>query len=184
MSEKVRGKQATVLRTFRLGSSLDATLTKNAARKKIGKNALVVSILSKYVEWDSVVEDFGYLSVPPEMIAKFIGSADKDTLSSIAKQVAKKVASSLPLWFGSSDLDSILKYMEASIKYTGARLPQRIERQGNITRVTTYQPFDENGAAWARSFNISLIQSVLGYPPRVIEHADSIETVIESRETS
>jgi hypothetical protein len=155
---KAGNKQATILRTFRLGSSLDAALAKNAARKKIGKNALVVSILSKYVDWDSIVEDFGYLTVPPEMVAYLLGSLDKDKISSIASQIAKKVASSLPLWFGSADFDGVIKYMEHSVKYTGARLPQRIERQGSVVRIITYQPFSENGAAWVRAFNTTLVK--------------------------
>ena len=56
--EEERRKQPSVLRTIRLSSDLDCALTKEAEKKKIGKNALIVSILNKYVEWDSVVETF------------------------------------------------------------------------------------------------------------------------------
>jgi hypothetical protein len=146
-------KHQTVLRTFRLSSALDDALTNKASRKKIGKNSLIVSILNKYIEWDSTVEDFSYLTVPYQMIAKLIDSLDKDTIDSVAKQVSKSAASSIPVWFGSSNLESLLKYMETSIKYTGARVQQRIEKEGNITRIIQYQPFDENGATWARAFN-------------------------------
>jgi hypothetical protein len=177
-------KHSTVLRTFRLSSTLDAALRKDALRKKVGKNALVTSILDKYVEWDSIVADFGYLTVPPEMIAKLIGGLDKESIISIAKQVSKKVAASLPLWYGKADLEAVLKYMEISIKYTGARMPQRIERQSNVIHVFVYQPYDDNGAAWVRAFNTTLIESVLGYPPKIVEHENSLETIIELKEVT
>ncbi len=177
-----RKKQSTVLRTFRLSSALDDALSKEAERKKIGKNALVATILNKYVEWDSIVETFGYLTVPPEMVFLLVKSLDRESIISVAKIVSKKVASSLPLWFGSSDIESVLKYMDTSIKYTGAHLPHRIERNGNTIRVISYQPYDENAAAWASAFHSTLIESVLGYPPRIIEHPNSIETIIELKE--
>ena len=125
---------------------------KKCCEKEIGKNSLVVSILDKYVEWDSVVSDFGYLTVPPEMIGMLISSLDRESIASIAKAVSKKVASLLPLWYGSADLDSLLKYLEASVKYTGARLPQRIERQGSVVRIIMYQPFNENGSNLGEGF--------------------------------
>lgn len=182
--EEERKKQPTVLRTFRLSSTLDDALTKEASRKNVGKNALIVSILNKYVEWDSIVSDFGYLSVPPEMISTLIASLDKETISSVAKLVSKKVASSLPLWYGKADLESVLKYMDTSVKHTGARLPHRIERHDNIIRIISYQPFDEKGAAWSRAFITGLIESALGYPPKIIEHADSVETIIEAKDAT
>lgn len=181
---KGRSKQATVLRTIRMSSTLDEALTKDATIKKIGKNALIVSILNKYVEWDSIVSNLGYLSVPSEMISNLIRGLDKNSISSIARTVSKTVASSLPFWFGSADLDSVLKYIVTSVKYTGAGLQQRIEKQGKVTRIIVYQPFDENGAAWAKAFNSGLIENVLGYPPKIVEHANSIETIIESKDAT
>lgn len=178
----VKRKRPTVLRTFRLGSDLDAALTKDAGQKKIGKNALIVSILNKYVEWDSIVADLGYIYIPSEMLADLVANSDKNTITKVARSLSKTVASSLQLWFGSTDLDAILKYMEVSIKYSGARLHQRVERHGKETRLIVYQPFNENGAAWVKAFNVGLIESVLGYPPKIIEHANSIETVIESKD--
>jgi hypothetical protein len=182
--EKGEKRHPTVLRTFRLSASLDDALTKKAAHKGIGKNALIVSILTKYDEWDSVVEDLGYSSIPSEMMARLIESLDKDSISSIAKQVSKSVASSLLLWYGASNLESLLKYMETSVKYSGARVKQRIEKEGDVIRIIAYQPFNEKGAAWARAFNTGLIENVLGYPPKIIEHANSIETIIESKDAT
>ena len=181
-TEKEERRHPTVLRTFRLGTSLDESLSKKAASKSIGKNALIVSILTKYDEWDSIIEDFGYVNVPFEMVARFIEEGDKDSIASIARQVAKSVASSLSLWYGSADLESVIKYLDTSIKYSGARMQNRIERQGKVTRIISYQPLSEKGAVWARAFNTGLIENVLGYPPEIIEHANSIETVIESKD--
>lgn len=178
---KKNHKQPTVLRTFRLSSSLDEALVKDASRKGIGKNALVNSILEKYVEWDAPTSDFNYLCVPYEMVARLINAVDKETAYSLAKLTAKSVASSLPLWFGAANLETVLKYLETSVKYTGARLANRVFREGNIVRIVVYQPFNEKGSAWTRGFNTGLMENVLGYPPRFIEHANSIEIIIEMK---
>jgi hypothetical protein len=172
-------KHSSVLRTFRLDAELDDALTKRAASKSVGNNSLITSILKKYIEWDSFVEDLGYATIPIEMLARFVGSSDRDTILSLAKSVAKNVASSLPLWYGSADLDSLLKYMEASRKYSGAGVKHRIERRGNTIRIINYQPYNENGATWIKAFNTALVENVLGYPPKVIERGNSVETVIE-----
>ena len=100
-------KPRTVLRTLRISSALDDALTSKAARNKIGKNALLVSVLSRYVEWDSGAEDLGYMMVPYQMIAELLGNLEKDAVASIAKRVSKSVASSIPLWFGSADVDRL-----------------------------------------------------------------------------
>ena len=122
------------------------------------------------------------MTVPPEMVMMLIRSLDKDSITSIAKSLSKKVVSSLPLWYGSADLESVLEYMDTSVKYTGAHLPHRIERHGNMIRIISYQQYDENGSAWVRAFNSGLIESVLGYPPRIIEHPNSTETIIEVKD--
>jgi hypothetical protein len=181
ISEKNDKRHPTVLRTFRLSAALDDALSKRAAQKGKGKNALIVSILTKYAEWDSLVEDLNYLIVPSEILNGLLAGADKELISSVAKLAAKNVASSLPLWYGSSNLQSLLKYFETSIKYSGAGLQQRIERQDNVVRIIVYQPFNENGTAFARTFNTALVQEVLGYPPEIIVHSDSIETIIETQ---
>jgi hypothetical protein len=180
--EKEKPRKKSVLRTFRISAELDNALIRNANKKKIGMNALATSIFNKYVEWDCLTEEFGYFTVPSEMVVRMLQSVDKDKISLIAKQVAKRVASSIPIWYGKADLDSLLRYMSTSINYTGARLQHRIEKEGNLIRITVYQPFDDAGIAWAKAFNSALVEGVLGYLPRIVTHADSIETIIESPE--
>ncbi len=177
-------KHQTVLKTVRLSPDLDQALAKKARSKGIGKNALIVSILNKYVEWDSIVDDLDYVTLPFEMAAKFISGLDEETLSSIAKEVSKSVASSLPLWYGSTNLNNLLLYLNANIRYSGSHIHQRVERQGNSIRFIVHQPFGDKGAAWVKAFNTGLIENVLGYPPKTIEHANSIETIVEVKDGS
>ena len=180
--EKEERKNRTVLKTVRLSPDIDKIIARKAASKGIGKNALIVSILNKYVEWDSVVEDLGYTSVPIEAISSLIQSLDKDLAFSMAKRVSKSVASSLPLWFGSSNLNNLLMYFETSAKYGGLWVHHRTEKQGRTIRIIVYQPFSEIGAAWEKGFLTGLVEGVLGYPPKIIQHTNSIETIIEVKE--
>jgi hypothetical protein len=180
--EKAKPLKKSVLRTFRISTELDSALIRNANKKKMGMNALATSIFNKYVEWDCLTEEFGYFTVPSEMVVKLLQSVRKDKISLIAKQVAKRVASSIPLWYGKADLDSLIRYVSTSVNYTGARLQQRIQKEGSLVRITVYQPYDDVGIAWAKAFNTALVEGVLGYPPKIVTHADSIETIIESPE--
>jgi hypothetical protein len=171
-----------VTRTFRFSTALDDALTEKAGSKGIGKNTLVTSILKKYVEWDSVVEVLGYTSVPKEAISSLIQSLDKDSAFLMAKQIAKGVASSLPLWFGLSNLDNLLMYFEVSSKFGGLWVRHRTEKQDGTIRIIVYQPFSEIGAAWEKGFLTGLVEGALGFPPNIIGHADSIEAIIELKE--
>jgi hypothetical protein len=181
ISEKEEKKPPTILRTFRLSATLDGALSKRAAQERKGMNALIVSVLTKYVEWDSLVKDLGYMTLPSKVVTGFLAGADKELVSSLAKSDAKNVASFLPLWYGSSNLESILKYLETAIKYSGAGWRQRIERRDNVVRLIVYQPRSENGALFLKTFNATLMEEVLGHPPKIIVHADSVETIIETK---
>jgi hypothetical protein len=183
LQEEKPGKKErpSVIRTFRLSSGLDDALTKKAVKKGVGKNALVTSILKKYVEWDSVVEELGYTSVPIDAISSLIQSLDKDSAFSMAKQISKNVASSLPLWFGSSNLDNLLRYVDSAAKYGGVWVQHRTEIKDRTIRIIVYQPFSEIGVAWEKGYLTGLIENALGYPPRIIEHANSLEVIIEAK---
>ena len=180
-SEKEEKGHAIVLRTFRLNMALDDVLSKRAAKEGKGMNALVVSVLTKYAEWDSLVEDLGYMTLPMKVLSGFLAGADKDLVSSLAKLDAKNVASFLPLWYGSSNLENLLKYLETGVKYSGAGWQQRIERRDNVVRIIVYQPYGENGAIFVRVFYTTLIEAILGYPPKIVVQANSIETIIETQ---
>jgi hypothetical protein len=51
-----KAKKKTVLRTIRIDKNLDDALDKDAEEHGVSENALVSSILAKYIEWDRYAE--------------------------------------------------------------------------------------------------------------------------------
>jgi predicted HicB family RNase H-like nuclease len=47
-----KDKKKTVLRTIRIDKDLDDTLDKDAKERGVSENALISSILVRYVDWD------------------------------------------------------------------------------------------------------------------------------------
>ena len=52
MNGEKREKKKTILRTIRIDKDLDDALDKDANEHGVSENALISSILAKYVEWD------------------------------------------------------------------------------------------------------------------------------------
>lgn len=51
-----KAKKKTVLRTIRIDKNLDDALDKDAKEHGVSENALISSILAKYIEWDRYAE--------------------------------------------------------------------------------------------------------------------------------
>ena len=68
MNGEKREKKKTILRTIRIDKDLDYALDKDANEHGVSENALISSILAKYVEWDRYAEKFGRVSLPHEAL--------------------------------------------------------------------------------------------------------------------
>jgi len=69
-----KAKKKTVLRTIRIDKDLDDALDKDAEEHNVSENALISSILAKYIEWDRYAEKFGRVSLPNEALRAIIDS--------------------------------------------------------------------------------------------------------------
>lgn len=57
--ERAKKSKKTVLKTIRIDKELDDALYKDAQENDINENALISSILVKYIEWDRYAKKFG-----------------------------------------------------------------------------------------------------------------------------
>ena len=74
LPRKEKGK--TVLRTIRIDKELDDALYKDAQENDINENALISSILVKYIEWDRYAKKIGRVTLPKEALKSIIESTD------------------------------------------------------------------------------------------------------------
>jgi hypothetical protein len=89
-AERKEGKK-TILRTIRIDKDLDDTLDKAAKENGVSENALISSILAKYVEWDRYSQKFGFVSLPSEALKAIIKATEPDKLRTAVEEYATSV---------------------------------------------------------------------------------------------
>jgi hypothetical protein len=80
LSAERKERKKTILRTIRIDKDLDDTLNKAAKENGVSENALISSILAKYVEWDRYSQKFGFVSLPSEALKAIIEATEPDKL--------------------------------------------------------------------------------------------------------
>jgi hypothetical protein len=85
------GKKKTVLRTIRIDKDLDDALDKDSEEHGVGENALISSVLTKYIEWDRYAEKFGRVSLPGEVLRAIIEATEPGKLRTAAEEFEESV---------------------------------------------------------------------------------------------
>ena len=91
MTVEGKSKKKTVLKTIRIDRDLDEALDKDAEEHNVSENALISSILAKYIEWDRYAEKFGRVSLPNEALKAIIEATEPDKLGTAAEEFAASV---------------------------------------------------------------------------------------------
>ena len=68
------------MRTIRIDKELDDALYSDAKENDINENALISSILVKYIEWDRYAKKIGRVTLPKEVLKTIIDSIDTNKL--------------------------------------------------------------------------------------------------------
>src|SRR5690242_6521165 len=82
------GTAASVNKTFRVRRATIRRIEADAAREGISTNALVNNILKRYVEWDRVANEVGFVSLAPNMIHAVLESSTEELMAKAGKLIA------------------------------------------------------------------------------------------------
>lgn len=108
----------TLLKTIRISESVDNLLKKDAASKKMTTNALIQSILLKYLEWDRYAERYGFISMTHDTVKTLFERMDDEKLLQASRELGNRVPKDILLfWFGKSGLRGFLKYVTLLSEY-------------------------------------------------------------------
>ncbi len=111
-------RRQTIVRSVRVDSELDNAIQKIARKNRTNYNSLVVSIFSKFVDWDNKAETFGYVSVPREILLLSLQSLDDETIKKIGYELGPTlIREMVQFWFGEVDLRSFMEHMALMSKY-------------------------------------------------------------------
>jgi hypothetical protein len=145
-------KKKTTLRTVRLTEELDDSLRKIASEKRITLNTLVSLILSKYVEWDRLAEEFDLVSIQRKILRAIMESTDEDKLASIASRYGSELPKEgMMFWFKEVNLETFIRGMSNIFRY-GNLAKLEVEAKKNEQIMVAQHDLGWAGSEFLRNF--------------------------------
>jgi hypothetical protein len=148
-------KKKTILRTIRIDKNLDDALDKDAKEHGVSENALISSILVRYIDWDRYSEKFGRVSLPNEALKDIIEATEHGKLKSAAEEFAASVPKDYIMFrYKKLDIDACLLHLSFLSKYAGLfKYELQIEHE-RIYTITIHHKFGEKWSYWLKEFYI------------------------------
>jgi hypothetical protein len=163
-----KGKKKTILRTIRIDKDLDDALDKDAKEHGISENALISSILVKYIDWDRYIEKFGRVSLPNDALKIIMAAIDDEKLKTAAQEFAESVPDYIMFRYKKLDIEACLLHLSFLSKYAGMfNYELQIEHERSYT-ISIHHKFGEKWSYWLKeSISIGLFKNILGINPKV-----------------
>jgi len=170
-------RRKTVLRTIRLSEDIDNLLEEEALEQNISTNALMGKIMTRYVEWERIVEKFDYVSFSNVFFRALISEVNDERLRAMGSQEAIRQVKNTALWiFGKTDIDTLLKIINLIGRYGIAAHTSSDYRDDGTCIITVHHRWGHKGTVFLQSFFESLIQDGMRVHP-VINVSNDVITV-------
>lgn len=169
MSAERKERKKTILRTIRIDKDLDDALDKDAKENGVSENALISSILTKYLDWDRYSEKFGRVSLPNEALKAIIEATEADKLKKAAEEFAASVPKDYIMFrYKKLDIETCLLHLSFLSRYAGMfQYELQIEWERNYT-VTIHHKFGEKWSYWLKeSISSGIFKNILGIAPKI-----------------
>jgi hypothetical protein len=152
----------TLLKTIRISESTNELLKKDATAKRTTTNALIQSILTKYLEWDRYAQRYGFISVTHDTFKTVIDKIDDQKLLEASKELGNRVPKDIILfWFGKSGVQGFLKYIRLLSDY--ATMAQfEIVKEGSTYTVSAHHNLGLKWSSYLKNFLETGLKSTAG----------------------
>jgi hypothetical protein len=172
--DRKKKKKKTTLRTLRLTEELDELLAKIASEKHTTLNALVTSVLTRYVEWDRFSEDFDLVSIQRQVLRSILEATIDERLS----RIATKYGSDIPkegvmYWFKELDQETFVAGLSNIFRYGRLAHLQVDTKHGERIMVARHG-LGPAGSKFLKEFIGAAALSILGKTPDFELTADTI----------
>ena len=124
-------KTQSVLRGIRIPRQLNELLQKDAETENRTVSALVVSILTKYAEWDRYTQKFGFVTVPRSTYKRMIEAMDANTYLTATEEAPSTFLEMIRFWYRRVDPQTVCAFCERLSKYVGTTRCEIDDRDGN-----------------------------------------------------
>ena len=168
-------RRKTVLRTIRLSEDIDTILEEEARAQNISINALIGKIMTRYIEWERVVEKFDYVSFSNVFFKALISEVNDERLRAMASQEAIRQVKNQAMWiFGKTDFDALLKIIILIGRYGIAAHTSSDFRDDGACIITVHHQWGNKGTVFLQSFFDSLVRDELRVQPAISVSNDVI----------
>jgi hypothetical protein len=134
-------------------------------------SALVVSILTKYVEWDRFAQKFGFVTIPRANYKRLIDALDEKAYLVATEQAPSTFLEMVQFWYKRVDANTVSAFCEKLSKYVGTTQCEIESEAGNYT-ITLHHDFGPKYSNHLKRVYESGIHAALGIQPK-IETTDS-----------
>jgi hypothetical protein len=136
-SDQPRQRKST-LRTFRFPEELARGLEAEAQEQGLTLNALVSSILTKYLEWDAKAATFGFIPMYKPVFAELLQASDEESLDRMGRTVLapmwKEMAS---FWYHDSSEGRVLDLLSMRSRHL-PYVQTEVQKEGRKYTIVTH----------------------------------------------
>lgn len=169
-----RDARKTVLKSIRMTEADEAVLQKDAEAKGITFNALVSSLITRYVEWDRLAERYGFIALPRQSYRYLISLLDHDQLERFGKETGAINAPAIAsFWFKSLGPQTFLRFLAVYAKHCGI-WDYEVGRQGGNLVLTVHNDIDPAYSVAIRPYFDQAIRSIAGAVPKIEDKGNAV----------
>ena len=155
-----------MLRGVRIPAQLNDILQKDADAQNRTVSALVVSILTKYGEWDRFTQKFGFVAIPRINYKRLIDALDEKSYLAATEQAPSTFLDMVRFWYKSVNPDTVSAFCERLSKYVGTTQCEIESDQGNYT-ITLHHDFGPKYSNHLRRVYEAGVRAALGIEPKI-----------------
>ena len=159
-------KTQTVLRGIRIPKQLNELLQKDADAENRTVSALVVSILTKYAEWDRFTQKFGFVTVPRSNYKHMVEAMDEQAYLVATDEAPSTFLDMIRFWYKRVDPAIVCAFCDRLSKYVGTTQCEIEEKDGDYT-ITLHHDFGVKYSNHLRRVYERVTRETLGIEPKI-----------------
>lgn len=169
-----RGERKTVLKTIRLSPEEEELLTAEARSRGVTFNALVSSVLTRYLEWDRFAEKYGFVALPRQSYRFLTSLLSEQELAEFGRETGAQNASAIAhFWYKQLGVNAFLAFLAISAKYCGI-WHYDLARRGSTFVLTVHNDIAPKYNAVHRQYFDQAIRGILGVVPKVEQKGNAV----------
>ncbi|HZD13526.1 MAG TPA: hypothetical protein VE177_08430 [Candidatus Binatus sp.] len=146
-TESSRARVKSVTRTIRIDDDINQHLEKLARDQRVSVNYFANQALRKFVEWDIYAERLGFITLPPDIFEKLMGSITEVQARDLGSWVGKNLAKDLIAYlFKRVDLETSVRGLELLGPRYGKAFRFEYSNDGHLTTVILNHGFGRNAS--------------------------------------